>query len=76
MWLSPWQHTLREGGRGGQCCEEEGEGMNVWILAWFESFPWKDTHHLLPPHGVKEPELKVYLIVGSPQFASKKRGRW
>lgn len=47
--------------------------MNVWILAWFESFPWKDTS-LLPPHGVKEPELKGYLIMGSPQLASKKEG--
>lgn len=75
MWLSPWQHTLREGGGGGSAVKKRGEGMNVWILAWFESFPWKDTS-LLPPHGVKEPELKGYLIMGSPQFASKKRGRW
>lgn len=48
--------------------------MNVWILAWFESFPLERHTSPLPPHGAKEPELKGYLIMGSPQFASKKEG--
>lgn len=44
--------------------------MNVWMLAWVESFPRKDT--TAATTWSKVPELSGGSDNGSPQFASKK----